>query len=112
MPLPRDPLAYADVKAVLDAAIAAGGARFTPASHSLHTWLMRARMFRKLTRLAGDPTYTSWDFVIEDSEIRIFPLLAGTLTTLSGEPLSVGQPEVDSDLDLEALRAELLALKK
>lgn len=111
MPLPRDPLAYADVKAVLDSAIAAGGARFTPASHSPHTWLMRARMFRKLKRLEGDATYTSWDFAIEADSIRIFPLLAGTLTTLSGEPLSVGQPEVDADLDLEALRAELLRNK-
>jgi hypothetical protein len=121
MPLPRNIAAYADVRAVIDAAMAQGGAVYTPVDHTnepsakrAHYWLMRARTFRRLAFDNGEPGYADFDFILEENKIsiRIAPRLLGSLVSLEGKSLDVSAPAPDLDIDIDALREEFFGTKK
>lgn len=120
---------YADVKAVLDAALAAGGARYTlPTKSAAIRWRFRAYYYRDLLRklenerLGNLPGYRAttpydgWAIRIEgtgekntphDVLIKIVAPL-GNLKSLDGTPLSIEQtqaPAADDEALLAAVRA-------
>lgn len=107
MPASKELSNYSDIRAILDAAVAAGGARFTVASPGKATWWrQRANMFRVLFRreaqkgnlvpgLVLSTPYDHWEWVIDEHDkclILIRPMTAqGTLTDMTGNALQLAQ---------------------
>lgn len=124
MPLPTNPRAYTDVAAVLDAALAVGGARYTPPANTRGAainWAQRAYTFRKLLQRNAAPPghefgpteYDSLKFRVDGSSVIIERSLpTGGLTDLEGNPIEAKEAdieihspkEIDPDL-LEAAKA-------
>lgn len=120
MPLPSYIGAYEDIRSVLDAAIAANGALFTPRnSHNqpdpkaVTYWIARANRFRSLLRRSGDSgPYEPLRFAKDGVRIRILVQpapQAGDLTTLDGDQLS---PSAVVDTLTEEERAIIDALRE
>lgn len=119
MPLPSSLAAYTDVRAIIDAAIAKGGAiyyppprpgseprRGTPGEAAARHWQLRARTFRRIARQAGEIEYATIDFALEGEGVRIFQPSPGLLVDLSGEEVSVPKGRPLPEIDLDALREE------
>ena len=100
---------YADVRAVLDAALANGGGRYKLATKAEATrWRFRAYRFRKLLREETD-TYTPYDNMLlrVDGPVVFIQTqqITGVLTDLEGKPVEVKEkhPLEYDDLLSEAL---------
>lgn len=123
MPLSSNVHSYDDIRAVLDSAQAAGGARYeleTP-GQAIY-WRARAYYFRKLLynlakeRLEGAPgmapstPYDRMKLTVEGCFVTIeFVKPQGKLTTLDGDPLSFASVE---EVDEDELLAEAERLAK
>lgn len=121
MPASRQLSNYADIKGILDAAIAAGGATYRLATPGKATnWRQRANVFRSLFRgesqkansipgLVVSVPYEDWEWVVDEADkclIIIRPQVAkGVLKDMDGNDLApkttsvvAPQPELDPDL--------------
>jgi hypothetical protein len=107
MPLPSNLSAYEDIRSVLDAARAAGGARFRPRhtdgssdERAAHRWVSRANNYRKLLRKTGHAEpYEGFIFRKDGAFVLIEPrpvIEPGDLVGLDGQPLS---PAIEPVLD-------------
>lgn len=120
MSLSKNPGQYADVAAVLDAALEAGGGRYELHSKSAAVrWRQRANHYRRLlfeiekdrtSVFPGLPASTPYDSLILTLDENVVVLAVGEpkgkLTSLKGKPLKFKQPtaEVDEELMREAKR--------
>lgn len=129
MPRNTHPASYADIKPILDAALAAGGAAYTPRDRNGNTgptvataWRARAYAFRTaLKRQASEnnlgfgPTNTPYDAMVlridpRNEEVVLInkhdPL--GDLVGLDGKPLPVGPLSGDLTVTREELADPLI----
>ena len=108
MPNPSNLSAYEDIRAILDAARTAGGARFRPrdregqpSERAAFRWISRANNYRKLLRKTGHAEpYEAYMFVREGEYVLITPRMvieSGDLTTLDGQPLEPAVEPVLAD---------------
>lgn len=130
MTLAKDIALYSDVAQVLDTALEAGGALYTP-DGSPHRWVQRAYRYRLLLRrnnasvlgnVGATPTrFDRMNLRIKDTgdiEIKFNQMAQGNLRSLDGKVLDLGEPpevkEVVGDGGLSPLMnaaAELLQEK-
>lgn len=107
MPLPKSINAYTDVRATLDAAVAAGGARVTFDSPGKAThFAQRANRLRKLVWDAEKTT--AWDeyqFLVRENIVLIQRKALPTLEDLDGNPLTPVVEELEEDGLLEEAEA-------
>lgn len=126
MGLSRNIHSYDDIRAVLDAALAEGGGRYTLATPGQAVyWRARAYYFRKLLynlaeeRLANAPgmtpstPYDQMKLTLEEgtgSVLIQFIKPQGTLTRLDGTPIELRtKAEPDEEIDALVAEAERLA---
>lgn len=105
MTLSRNINSFADVKAVLEAVLAAGGGTYRlPTKGKANYWVMRAYQFRKLLQqsVKGEPTpYDRMIMRRKDNEIEFIlnPEAEGTLLAPDGEEVSIRQPSLTPIFD-------------
>lgn len=95
MPLPKNLNAYANVKAILDAALDNLPAKYMVATHNEAVrWRQEAYYFRKLSQLGGDTRYDSLMFKLDDNRIIIESRsVTGTLTREDGKVVEIALAE-------------------
>lgn len=104
MPLPKNPQAYGDVRSVLDAAVASGGATYTLRTRNeAIRWRSRAHMLRRLLWDRGEITpWDNYEFVLAGPSVVIREKEVGTLQDLQNNPL---EPLEEADPILEEVEA-------
>ena len=118
MALSNNPHTYLDVRQVLDAAVSAGGGRYTPPERTRAAathWCHRAYKFRKLLfqeraknaekfpELGTGTPYDHLKFTVDGETVVISTRVMGKLETLDGQPL-----EPKAQADTEGLDDELV----
>lgn len=100
MTLSRNINSFADVKAVLEAVLAAGGGTYRlPTKSKANYWVMRAYQFRKLLQASVKGEPTPYDRMVmrrrgNEIEFDLNPGAEGTLLSPEGEEVPIRQPSL------------------
>lgn len=110
MSLPKSINAYSDVRAVLDAAVTAGGGTYTlQSANQAVRWRQRAYMLRKLIWEDGkESPWDTYEFVLVGCSVVIRPKQFHELRDANGLLLA----PATTDEEDEAIRQEVENLKK